>query len=130
MPGRADAVLTGLAVRVAAITRRPEPGGPPHPVSVRARGGQGQWIVLHGELITGPDGQAQGIGVVIEPARHGPAGPGGRYRLTGREQEVVSCIFAGLSTREISGRLHISTHTVQDHLRAVFSKVGSTVAAN
>src|SRR5262250_2051000 len=125
-PGHADAVLTGLAVRVAAGTRRSEPGGPPHPVSVRARGGQGQWIVLHGEPITGPDGQAQGIGVVIGPARPGTVLPvlAAAYGLTGREREVVSCIFAGLSTREISGRLHISTYTVQDHLRAVFSKVG------
>jgi len=52
------------------------------------------------------------------------------YRLTDREQEVVSCVFAGLSTREISSRLHISTYAVQDHLKAVFAKVGSTAAAN
>jgi len=125
-PGRADAVLTGLAVRVTASIARSEPGSPPHPVSVRARGGQGQWIVLHGEPITGPDGRAQGIGVVIGPPRPGTVLPvlAAAYGLTGREREVVSCIFAGLSTREISSRLHISTYTVQDHLRAVFSKVG------
>ena len=46
------------------------------------------------------------------------------YALTDREQEVVSCVFAGLSTKEISRRLHISTYTVQDHLKAVFAKVG------
>src|SRR5262249_3970001 len=125
-PGRAAAVLPGLAVGAPASIARSEPGSPPHPVSVRARGGQGQWIVLHGEPITGPDGRAQGIGVVIGPPRPGTVLPvlAAAYGLTGPEREVVSCIFAGLSTREISSRLHISTYTVQDHLRAVFSKVG------
>jgi len=126
MPGRADAVLTGLAVRVTASIARPGPGGPPRPVIVRARGAQGQWIALHGEPITGPDGQAQGIGVVIGPARPGTVLPvlAAAYGLTGREQQVVSCVFAGLSTKEISSRLHISSYTVQDHLKAVFTKVG------
>ena len=126
MPGRAEAVLTGLAVRVTASIARSGPGSPPRPVSVRARGAQGQWIVLHGEPITGTDGQAQGIGVVIGPARPGTVLPvlAAAYALTDREQEVVSCVFAGLSTKEISRRLHISTYTVQDHLKAVFAKVG------
>jgi DNA-binding CsgD family transcriptional regulator len=126
MPGRADAVLTGLAFRVTASSAQPGMGSLPRPVSVRARGRQGQWIVLHGEPITGPDGRAQGIGVVIGPARPGTVLPvlAAAYGLTGREQEVVSCVFAGLSTRQISARLHISTYTVQDHLKAVFTKVG------
>jgi DNA-binding CsgD family transcriptional regulator len=63
--------------------------------------------------------------VVIGPARQlGSARPRRRLRLTHREQEVVRGVFAGLSTREISARLQISTYTVQDHLKAVFTKVG------
>src|SRR6516162_9955360 len=69
MPGRAETVLAGLAVRVAANAARSGQADPPYPVSLRVRGGQGQWIALHGETITGPDGQAQGISVVIGPAR-------------------------------------------------------------
>jgi hypothetical protein len=68
MPGRAETILAGLAVRVAASAARAGQAGPPRPVSLRVRGG-GQWIALHGETITGPDGQAQGISVVIGPAR-------------------------------------------------------------
>ena len=48
------------------------------------------------------------------------------YGLTGREQEVISSVFAGHSTKEISARLHISTYTVQDHLKSIFGKVGVT----
>jgi DNA-binding CsgD family transcriptional regulator len=125
-PGRAEAVLAGLAVRVTASIARSGPGSPPGPVSVRARGAQGQWIGLHGEPVTGPEGQAQGIGVVIGPARPGTVLPvlAAAYGLTDREQQVVSCVLAGLSTRDISSRLHISTYTVQDHLKAVFAKAG------
>jgi DNA-binding CsgD family transcriptional regulator len=128
MPGRADAVLAGLAVRVTADTARSAPGSPPHPVSVRARGSQGEWIALHGEPITGSEGRAQGIGVVIGPARAGTVLPvlAAAYALTGREQEVVRAVFAGLSTREISARLQISTYTVQDHLKAIFTKTGAS----
>jgi DNA-binding CsgD family transcriptional regulator len=64
--------------------------------------------------------------VVIGPPRPGTVLPilAAAYGLTDREQQVVSCVFAGLSTREISSRLHISAYTVQDHLKAVFTKVG------
>jgi DNA-binding NarL/FixJ family response regulator len=81
---------------------------------------------LHGEPIIGPSGQAQGISVVIGPAHPGTVLPvlAAAFGPTGREQEVVGGIFAGLSTREISARLHISSYTVQDHLKAVFTKVG------
>jgi DNA-binding CsgD family transcriptional regulator len=125
-PGRAEALLTGLAFSVTASIARSGPGSMPHPVSVRARGGRGQWIVLHGEPVIGPDGQSQGIGVVIGPAEAGTVLPvlAAAYGLTGREQQVVSCVFSGLSTRQISNRLHISTYTVQDHLKAIFTKVG------
>lgn len=127
MPGRAETVLAGLAVRVAASAARAGQAGPPRPVSLRVRGG-GQWIALHGETITGPDGQAQGISVVIGPARPGTVLPilAAAYGLTGREQEVVRGVFAGQSTKEIAARLHISAYTVQDHLKAIFSKVGVT----
>ena len=128
MPGRAETVLAGLAVGVAASAARSGQAGPPRPVSVRARGGQGQWIALHGETITGSDGTAQGISVVIGPARPGAILPilAAAYGLTGREQEVIRGVFAGHSTKEMSARLHISTYTVQDHLKSIFGKVGVT----
>jgi DNA-binding CsgD family transcriptional regulator len=46
------------------------------------------------------------------------------YALSGREREVVELVVAGLETRAIAERLFISAHTVQDHLKSVFEKVG------
>jgi DNA-binding CsgD family transcriptional regulator len=46
------------------------------------------------------------------------------YGLTTRERELVRLLLAGLDTRAIGDRLHISAHTVQDHLKSVFAKTG------
>jgi len=37
---------------------------------------------------------------------------------------VVGSVVAGLDTRAASERLFISRHTVQDHLKSVFAKIG------
>jgi DNA-binding CsgD family transcriptional regulator len=46
------------------------------------------------------------------------------YGLSRREAEVARMVLRGASTRAIADDLHISRHTVQDHLKAVFDKVG------
>lgn len=38
------------------------------------------------------------------------------HELTPREAELVRLVSRGLSTSELAARLHISEHTVQDHL--------------
>lgn len=44
-------------------------------------------------------------------------------RLTPREIEVIDLIGAGLSTKEISARLNLSSHTVKSHVRNVMVKL-------
>ena len=46
------------------------------------------------------------------------------YALSRRERELVALLVDGLDTRAISERLFISAHTVQDHLKSVFDKIG------
>jgi DNA-binding CsgD family transcriptional regulator len=46
------------------------------------------------------------------------------YGLTAREREVMSLLMRGFATGEIAGRLWLSPHTVQDHVKAIYEKTG------
>jgi DNA-binding CsgD family transcriptional regulator len=46
------------------------------------------------------------------------------YDLSKRESEILQSVVRGLSTTEIAEAFHISSNTVQDHLKAIFEKVG------
>jgi DNA-binding NarL/FixJ family response regulator len=75
----------------------------------------------------GPPGDRQ-VAVVVEPA--GPADLVSivleSYGLTQRESEVVPLLARGLSTKEIATEMRISHHTVNDHIKVIFSKCGVT----
>jgi DNA-binding CsgD family transcriptional regulator len=64
--------------------------------------------------------------VIVEPAPGQEIAPlmADAYGLSERERAVTRLVARGLSTDAIAGRLHISSWTVQDHLKAIFEKVG------
>lgn len=84
----------------------------------------GDWVELHGARADG--GAAGRVAVILDaapatrtaPVRLAAAG------LTPREQQVVDLVAEGLATKVIAARLSLSTYTVQDHLRAIFDKLG------
>jgi DNA-binding CsgD family transcriptional regulator len=91
----------------------------------RLRDACGQWVLLQASpLIGGDDYQ---IAVTIERAT-GDQLIGlllMAYGLTSRERDICREVIAGRSTADIAGRLFISAHTVQDHLKSVFAKIGA-----
>ncbi|MDY7107057.1 MAG: PAS domain-containing protein [Planctomycetota bacterium] len=54
------------------------------------------------------------------PAQPPPAA----VKLTRRQQEVLDCLLGGLSNKEIARMLHISVHTVHNHVKAVHRAFG------
>jgi DNA-binding CsgD family transcriptional regulator len=52
-----------------------------------------------------------------------------KYKLTGREQEVLRGISQGLATKELAERMSISPNTVKAFLRLVMIKMGVTKRA-
>jgi DNA-binding CsgD family transcriptional regulator len=94
----------------------------PRPRRVRLRTLNGTWLVAHASPLTG-SGQ---VALVLEPAKASEIAPivVEAYGLTGREVEVTRLIARGLSTDEIASTLFLSRHTIRDHLKAIFEKVG------
>ncbi len=92
---------------------------------VRLRTASGHWLVLHASRLSGRSAQGQ-IAVIFEVARPAEIAPliVQIYDLSKRESEVMQLVVRGLSTAEISETFHISSNTVQDHLKAIFEKVG------
>jgi DNA-binding CsgD family transcriptional regulator len=92
---------------------------------VRLRTRSGQWLVLHASRMSGPAVPAP-IAVILEVAQAVEIAPLiiQVYDLSTREGEITLCVMRGLSTAEIAGELHISVYTVQDHLKAIFDRVG------
>lgn len=71
-------------------------------------------------------GSGEEIGIVVERPR--PAILTDlimrAHELTEREREVTEAVLLGHSTNRIASDLGISTHTVQDHLKSIFFKIG------
>ncbi|HEY6764474.1 MAG TPA: response regulator transcription factor [Candidatus Sulfotelmatobacter sp.] len=49
-----------------------------------------------------------------------------RQELSRREQQMVELICFGLTNKEIAGRLHLSEHTVKNHVHRILRKTGTS----
>lgn len=92
---------------------------------IRLRTAGGRWLVAHASRLSSPDGAGK-VAIILEEARPWEITPliVQAYDLSERERELTGLVLRGLSTAEIAAELHISANTVQDHLKAIFDKVG------
>jgi DNA-binding NarL/FixJ family response regulator len=64
------------------------------------------------------------IGVTIERSVPGRSltGAAARFKISPREVQVLALLLDGLHLNEIAERLHISSSTVQDHIKRLLEK--------
>jgi DNA-binding CsgD family transcriptional regulator len=107
----------GFAKRVRAAH---EDGDPQ--IRSRLRTRRGVWLLMHGAVLEG----TEQVALIIEPAKSADVAPliVEAYGLTERELDVTRAIARGLTTSEIGAELYLSPHTVRDHVKGLFEKVG------
>lgn len=109
---------------VAATARSLDPGQDPLEIGARSRvrTRSGSWLLLYGTRLAG--GADARTAVIIQPATPAAVAPlvTLAYGLSERESEVTRLCMEGLSTRQMAYALALSPHTVQDHLKSIFSK--------
>ncbi|MEU8796150.1 helix-turn-helix transcriptional regulator [Spirillospora sp. NPDC048819] len=91
----------------------------------RVRTRAGHWLIVRGSMLG--DGPEAPVAVMLEAARPAEMAPlmVDAYGFTDRERRVTELVAQGLSTRQIAARLHVSSYTVQDHLKSIFAKSGT-----
>jgi DNA-binding CsgD family transcriptional regulator len=116
--GQVPIEIHSLAIRL----RRADASTNLAPFRVRIR--SGRWIILQASWVSGEDRSV--VAVIIQEATPDEVAPivMSAYGLSEQERAVSGLVFQGQSTQAISQRLHISEHTVQDHLKSIFDKTG------
>ena len=116
-PGRFSMTLYAAVARA-----RAAPSGT---ARARMRDAGGSWVVLQASRLLMGDDPEQMV-VTVEPATtHDLVSLLlAAYGATARERDVCVEVLSGSTTADIARHLFISPHTVHDHLKALFGKVG------
>jgi DNA-binding CsgD family transcriptional regulator len=74
------------------------------------------------------DGPGSPVAILMEAVRPPELAPliADAYGFTERERVLTELVARGLPTNEIANRLHLSAYTVQDHLKSIFDKTGTS----
>jgi DNA-binding CsgD family transcriptional regulator len=120
--GTVPPVVSAVAIQARTVVAEPTHNG--RIARARVRTESGRWLVVRASAL-GDEPGAQ-VAVMIEPARAYELAPlvADACGLTERERAVTVLVARGLSTQAIAARLYLSSWTVQDHLKAIFEKVG------
>jgi DNA-binding CsgD family transcriptional regulator len=115
-------VAAGALMSARAIAAEREHGS----ARARLRSRSGRWLVCHASCLRDAAGDLGNTALVIEPAAAAEIAPliVQAYELSAREQQITQLIAHGFGTAEMAERLHLSSHTVRDHVKAIFEKVG------
>lgn len=94
------------------------------PAQTVAHTPSGRWLRLRAAPLSGPDGGDTVVTIDPTPRAALSRLALAAHGLTAREEDVALLVLQGASTQSIASALHLSPHTVQDHLKKIFGKVG------
>ncbi|HUZ70737.1 MAG TPA: helix-turn-helix transcriptional regulator [Candidatus Saccharimonadales bacterium] len=117
------------AYNVGAQLLAAEAGVDHHQPTARVHLSNGVWLTFRaGRIDTAGPVAEQDIAVAIDIASPAERTSlfGRACRLSARELELLGHLLTGLDTRHIAAEMFLSENTVQDHLKSVFSKTGTT----
>lgn len=120
--------IPAAALNVAAQLLAVEAGVDDHPALARVHVPGRSWMTVSAARINAAPADGPTIAVGIEPVT--PAERTSLYGcvagLTNRETDVLDAIVAGHDSRNAARVLAISEHTLQDHLKSIFAKTGTS----
>jgi DNA-binding CsgD family transcriptional regulator len=117
------------AYNVGAQLLAQEAGVDLHPAQARVHLGRGSWLTLRADRLEGREPPAE-RDIVVTMERSSPSERrelfSRSHALTVREDQVLASLVDGSDTRTVATQLGIAELTVQDHLKAVFTKTGTS----
>lgn len=115
--------VSAVAAQLKAIERGADAETPPP--KARLHTVSGHWLTLHALRLSGQCAHGQ-VAVIFEMARPVEIAPliAQAYGLSRREGEIMQSVLRGLSTSEMVDIFRIAPDTAQQHLKAIFEKIG------
>jgi DNA-binding CsgD family transcriptional regulator len=127
-PDGGQAPVPAGAYNVATQLLATETGVDPHPPRARVHLADARWLTLRAARIS-ETGLSDGRDVAVTIETTAPPDRAALFArahaLTPRESEVLGHLITGADTREMAQQMFLSGHTVQDHLKSIFTKSGT-----
>jgi len=133
-PGPEGRAIPASVYNVAAQFLAVEAGIDDRPASTRVHLGDGFWLTLRAaRLASDPpesDSFTPGTGGIVVTIEEASATErldlfARAVGLTAREYELLGWLATGSDTRAMARQMSLSEHTIQDHLKSIFTKTGS-----
>jgi DNA-binding CsgD family transcriptional regulator len=109
----------------AMLARLAHAARPDQTAQVRLQAADGTWALVRVAPLTAP--QVDGVYAITVQSASAADLTGvlmSAWNLTARERDVAALIIEGRSSDDIAAALFLSPHTVRDHVKAIFGKLG------
>ena len=83
------------------------------------------FLVVRTQPMSGPAGLFIGVRIDRFAPSNSLAGPAARFHITPRELQVLALLLDGAKLEEIGQKLHITSSTIQDHIKSMVDKTES-----